>query len=137
MLCCAVFHKKVVNGLGYFSCPVKPPKNVPLFYLICNPGYIPDANHEGITFTSLELSDAAYVERLVWSLALNEDRVPNLIFHRLIESIILVTPVSQVLPRLIPPGLSNAVLLRPHNRLPDVFLFDSFRQRAETLPKIP
>ena len=94
---------------------------------------LPDANHEGVTFTSLELCDAANVERLVGSLTLNEHRVPNFIFHGLIESVVLITPVSQVLPRLISPGLPNAVLLRPHNRLPDVLLFDSFRQWAETL----
>ena len=95
--------------------------------------HLPDANHEGVAFTSLELCDAANVERLVWPLALNEDRVTNFILHRLIESVVLITPVSQVLPRLISPGLPNAVLLRPHNRLPDVLFFDSFRQWAETL----
>ena len=88
---------------------------------------LPDANHEGVTFTSLELCDAANVERLVWPLALNEHRVANFIFHGLIESVVLVTPVSQILPRLISPGLSDAVLLRPHNRLPDVLLFDALR----------
>ena len=135
VLCCAVFHKKVVDGLRNFCCPVKPSGNVHYFTSLVKLVYVPDANHEGVTFTSLELCDAANVERLVWSLALDENRVPNFIFHGLVESVVLVTPVSQVLPRLISPGLPDAVLLRPHYRLPDVLLFDSFRQWAETLPK--
>ena len=77
--------------------------------------HVPDANHEGVAFTSLELCDAAYVERLVWPLALNEDRVTNFIFNGLIESVVLITPVSQVLPSLVSPGLPNAVFLSPHN----------------------
>ena len=94
---------------------------------------VPDANHEGVTFTSLELCDAADIERFVRALALNEDGVSNLVFNGLVESIVLIASVSQVLSSIIPPGLSDAVLLRPHNGLPDVLLLNSLRQRAETL----
>ena len=96
---------------------------------------VPDANHEGVTFTSLELCDAADIERFVRALALNEDGVSNLVFNGLVESIVLIASVSQVLSSIVSPGLPDAVLLRPHYRLPDVLLFDSFRQWAETLPK--
>ena len=94
---------------------------------------VPDANHEGVTFTSLELCDAADIERFVRALALNEDGVSNLVFNGLVESIVLIASVSQVLSSIVPPGLSDAVLLRPHNGLPDVLLLNSLRQRAETL----
>ena len=94
---------------------------------------LPNANHEGVTFTSLELCDAADIERFVRALALNEDGVSNLVFNGLVESIVLIASVSQVLSSIVPPGLSDAVLLRPHNGLPDVLLLNSLRQRAETL----